>query len=405
MSRAPVIDRHRPPYKLAGLALLVVVAAVGSLIYLQFRGAFAGRTVLTVESTRAGLVVDPGSKVTLNGVEIGRVTGLSTATVDGVERARITLGVDPRYLHLIPANVVADVKASTVFGNKYVAFRSPENPSSTPVSDHAVIPAHSVTTEFNTLFETVTAIANQVDPIKLNQTLSATAEALTGLGARFGQSLDDANVILDDVNPRMPQLRNDIGQATKLADVYAQASPDLFDGLSAAVVTARTLNDERPELDAALMASVGLGTAAADTFERAGPYLVRGAADLVPTTKLLDDYRGMLFCTVRNYADVGPRIAQSFGGDNGYSLAAFGTVMGAGNPFVYPDNLPRINAHGGPEGRPGCWQKLTPELWPMPYLVMDTGYSIAPYNHVELGQPLATDYVWGRQIGEHTINP
>lgn len=36
---------------------------------------------------------------------------------------------------------------------------------------------------------------------------------------------------------------------------------------------------------------------------------------------------------------------------------------------------------------------------------MDTGASIAPYNHAELGRPLATEYVWGRQIGEYTINP
>jgi len=36
---------------------------------------------------------------------------------------------------------------------------------------------------------------------------------------------------------------------------------------------------------------------------------------------------------------------------------------------------------------------------------MDTGASIAPYNHAELGQPLMIDYVWGRQIGQYTINP
>ena len=36
----------------------------------------------------------------------------------------------------------------------------------------------------------------------------------------------------------------------------------------------------------------------------------------------------------------------------------------------------------------------------MPYLVMDTGYSVAPYNHIEFGQPMFIDYVWGRQIGE-----
>ena len=113
----------------------------------------------------------------------------------------------------------------------------------------------------------------------------------------------------------------------------------------------------------------------------------------------------MIFCTIRNYHDVAPRIQRSFGGDNGYSLVAYGTPMGAGNPYIYPDNLPRINARGGPEGRPGCWQKVTRDLWPHPYLVTDTGYSMAPYNHIEIGQPVVVDHVWGRQIGEYTINP
>lgn len=36
---------------------------------------------------------------------------------------------------------------------------------------------------------------------------------------------------------------------------------------------------------------------------------------------------------------------------------------------------------------------------------MDTGASIAPYNHLELGSPLLVDHVWGRQVGEYTINP
>ena len=43
-----------------------------------------------------------------------------------------------------------------------------------------------------------------------------------------------------------------------------------------------------------------------------------------------------------------------------------GLVGGAPNPYVYPDNLPRVNAHGGPGGAPGCWQPITRELWPAP---------------------------------------
>jgi phospholipid/cholesterol/gamma-HCH transport system substrate-binding protein len=291
-----------------------------------------------------------------------------------------------------------------VFGNKYIAFSSPAKPSPERVSPSTPIQASGVTTEFNTLFETVVSVAQKVDPIKLNQTLTATAQALDGLGERFGQSIENGNTILADVNPLLPQLRKDNQRLAQLADVYADASPDLFDGLNSAVTTAKTLNDEQGNLDQALMASVGFGNTGGEVFEKAGPYLVRGAADLVPTSALLDEYSPMLFCTIRNYHDVEPKIASSLGG-NGYSLRTHSQVLGASNPYVYPDNLPRVNAHGGPEGRPGCWQTVTRDLWPNPYLVMDTGASIAPYNHFELGQPIALEYVWGRQIGENTINP
>ena len=384
---------------------MAIVVLFGVLMSKQYRGDFVEQTELLVVSDRAGLVVDPGSKVTLNGVEIGRVAGVDVTDVDGHGQALIALEVKDEYLASIPSNILADVKASTVFGNKYVSFKSPENPSAEHVSRGSVIPARSVTTEFNTLFETVTSIADKVDPIKLNKTLTATAQALGGLGIRFGVSLEDANAILADLNPRMPRFRDDVARAGELLDVYADAAPSLLDGLDSAVTTARSLNARRGDVDSALMAAIGFGDTAAEPLERAGPYLIRGASDLVPTTALLDEYRGMILCTVRNYHDVGPRIASSLGGDNGYSLAAFGTPMGAGNPYLYPDNLPRINARGGPEGRPGCWQKVTRDLWPHPYLVMDTGFSLAPYNHLEIGRPVLIEHVWGRQIGEYTINP
>ena len=400
-----MFDRHRPPYKTAGAVFLVIASLVAAFIYLEFRGDLTGMTQLTLMSPRAGLVVEPGSKVTYNGVKIGRVARIDMVDDQGTPKARLTLDVEPRYIKDIPANVAADIRATTVFGNKYISFASPKNPSKQHISAHAVIDASAVTTEFNTLFETVTSIAEQVDPIKVNQTLTATAQALTGLGDRFGESLENGNRILADLNPQMPQITYDNRRVADLADVYADASPDLFAGLDNAVRTARTFNDHRTDIDEALMAALGFADDAADSFERGGPYLVRGAADLVPTTQLLDEYQGEILCSLRKFSDVQKRSAAVLGG-NGYSLASeSGALAGAGNPYVYPDNLPRVNARGGPEGRPGCWQDITRYLWPAPYLVMDTGASIAPYNHAALGQPLLIDYVWGRQIGEYTINP
>jgi phospholipid/cholesterol/gamma-HCH transport system substrate-binding protein len=386
-----VIRGHRtPPYKTAGLALSLAMVAVLVLVYCQFRGAFLDRERLTMISGRAGLSMDPGAKVTYNGVEIGRVGKVEAFTVSGGPEAKITLDVDPKYLKLIPQNVDATINATTVFGNKYIAFSSPKNPSPQRINSSDVIDATHVTTEFNTLLQTMVSVAKKVDPIKLNQTLTATAEALDGLGDRFGQAIVNGNQILGDLNPQMPEIRRDNQLLADLGEAYANAAPDLFDGLENAVTTARTLNEQQANIDQALMAAVGLGNTGGDIFERGGPYLVRGVQDLVPTSGLLDEYSPELFCMIRNYHDADIKIT---------------SLVGAGNPYVYPDNLPRVNAHGGPEGRPGCWQPITGDLWPAPYLVIDTGASIAPYNHFESGQPMLIDYVWGRQIGENTINP
>lgn len=401
---APVVKPKTPPYKVAGLVLLLISALILTLTWLQFRGYFEKRVQLTVMAERAGLAMDPGSKVTFNGVPIGRLAEAGVVTIGDVPQAKLTLDVDPKYLPLIPSNVQAELRATTVFGNKYISFLSPQDPSSERLSGGDTIQATGTTTEFNTLFETIMKISEQIDPVKLNQTLTAAAQALDGLGDKFGQSLVDGNDILGELNPRMPQIRRDIRGLADLGEVYSEAAPDLFDGLENAVTTAQTLNAEQGNIDQALMAAVGFGNTGADIFERGGPYLVRGAQDLLPTSKLLDYHSPALFCTIRNYHDTAPKLAGALGG-NGYSLQTKSSVLGAGNPYVFPDNLPRVNATGGPGGRPGCWQPITRDLWPMPYLVMDTGASIAPYNHFELGQPIMQEYVWGRQVGENTINP
>src|SRR6201987_1651174 len=436
----PVAKVNKPPtrpYKLIGVGVFLIAALVLWLVYQQFEGKFTKKTPVTMMSSRAGLVMDPGAKVTLNGVQIGRVASISEVRQDGQPAAKLILDLDPKYLKLVPANVDAKIVATTIFGQKYVSFTQPQHPSAQRISSQTVLDARSVTTEINTLFQTLTGITQQVDPVKLNLTLSAAAQALAGLGDRVGQSIVNANAVLDDVNPQQPQVRRDIQQLAGLADTYANAAPDLFDFLNNAVITARTINKQQKDLDQALLSAAGIGNTGADIFQRGGPYLARGAADLVPTAEVLDTYSPELFCTIRNYHDVEPQVRTYLGG-NGYSLNTMtealsglgllanpvsavallgggalpmgaagraGLVGGAPNPYMWPENLPRVNARGGPGGAPGCWQHITHDLWPAPELVMDTGNSLAPYNHLDTGSPYAIEYVWGRQVGDNTINP
>ncbi|SRX93646.1 Mce-family protein Mce1A [Mycobacterium tuberculosis H37Rv] [Mycobacterium shimoidei] len=392
------------PDTVAGLGLFLTCAVVLALTYWQFRGNFTPKAQLTMLADRAGLVMDRGSKVTFNGVSIGRVADISEVDYDGKPTAKLTLDVDPRYVQLIPVNVIAKIAATTVFGNKYVSFTSPKQPSQQRITPQHVINAVSVTTEFNTLFETLVHIAEHVDPVKVNLTLSAAAQALSGLGDKFGASVVNGNTILDDVNARMPTIRHDIAQLAALGDIYADNAANMFNALDNAVITARTLNRQQADIDAALLAATGFGRTGEDIFTRSKPYLERVVADLVPTSRLLDTYSPEVLCTFRNFAELVPKIGELESG-NAYSARLGVSITGAENPYVYPENLPRVNARGGPGGAPGCWAKITQNLWPAPYLVMDTGNSIAPYNHFELSQPLASEYIWGRQYGEYTINP
>ena len=347
-----------PPYKTAAAVFLVVAVAVLAFVWLQFRGEFTPKTPLTMVAPRAGLVMDPGSKVTYNGVEIGRVASISEIQRDGVPAAKFLLDVNPKYIRLIPANVDVNIKATTVFGNKYVSLTSPEHPTPQRITPQQVIEARSVTTEFNTLFETLTSIAEKVDPVKLNLTLAAAAQALTGLGDKFGQSIVNGNAILDDINPQMQQIRHDIAQLAALGDTYSNAAPDLFDSLNNAVITARTLHRQEAELDAALLAATGLGNTGEDIFARGGPYLQRGVADLLPTAQLLDTYSPAIFCTIRNYYDEEPKANETTGG-NGYSLKTMTELTsGLGGILTLPGLTgaccPQGAARAGRSGRRGA---------------------------------------------------
>ena len=400
----PPNPARNPPYRTIGLVFWVICVMVLVLVYMQFRGAFVSTTKLTMLAARAGLSMDPGAKVTYNGVQIGRVEAIQEVMGNGQPQAEFTLDVDRKYMRLIPANVNANITASTVFGSKYVSFTAPEHPSAQQISSTDVIDATSVTTEANTLFETIVSIAEKVDPVKLNATLSAVAEALSGLGDKFGQSIVNSDFVLADLNPRMPQVRYDTQQLGYLGDTYANASPDLWGFLHDAVGTGRTIDGQLPNLDEVLVAALGFGKSAADNLSQAAPFAKRALHDLVASTELLNKYSPEFLCLFRNWNDLAAPAAEQLGG-NGYSLNAITKLLGASNPYVYPDNLPRVNASGGPNGKPGCWAPVTRDLWPAPQLVLDSGASNVPYNHIGLGQPLLFEYVWGRQLGEYTINP
>ena len=113
----------------------------------------------------------------------------------------LKLEIYPDQIKHIPANVEAQIRATTVFGAKFVDLVYPSDPSAQRLEAGQVLQSRNVATEVNTVFENLVGVLDQIDTAKLNSVLSALAEGVRGKGERIGQATTDANQVFLALNP------------------------------------------------------------------------------------------------------------------------------------------------------------------------------------------------------------
>ncbi|WP_040773469.1 MCE family protein [Nocardia pneumoniae] len=329
--------------KLAGAAMVLALVAVVAVALILFVGGFTPTATVTVDAPRSGLVLDPDAKVKVRGVEIGRVESVDH-TADG---ARLKLALDPELLKLVPSNADVDIRSTTVFGAKYVNFVVPQQPSSTPLRPGATVTAQRVTVEFNTLFQHLSDVLAKIEPEKLNATLSALGTALQGRGQKLGDLLAQSDAYLRDINPSLPTLQQDLAKTGDVTNLYADTVNDLLRTVSNATVTSNTLVEERDSLDNVLVNLIGLADTTGSVLRDNESQLVTALDLLRPTTGLLDEYAPALYCLIGGLGKALPMGEAVFGGlQEGVALNT-GFMYGA-KPYTYPEDLPKVNATGGP---------------------------------------------------------
>ncbi|MFE6924131.1 MCE family protein [Nocardia sp. NPDC057663] len=329
--------------KLAALALVGLLVAGASLAFALFQGAFTNTAVVLVDAPRTGLVLDADAKVKVRGVEIGRVTEIDLHD-DG---AQLRLEVDPDQLKLVPANSGVDIRSTTVFGAKYVNFVIPEQPSATALAPGSTVAVSSVTVEFNTLFQHLSDVLAQVEPEKLNATLTALGTALQGRGDKLGELLVSSDRYLRELNPYLPTLQQDLDKTAQVSDIYADASGALLRTVDNATVTSNTLSELQGQLDDVLVNVIGLSDTTGAVLRENESNLVTALDLLRPTTSLLFDYAPALRCIIDGLGPLMPLADEVFGGVvPGVGMHA--SFMPGQKPYTYPQDLPKVNATGGP---------------------------------------------------------
>lgn len=363
---------------------------VGGLIALtagSFSGKFQSFVPLTLVSNRAGLVMEDGAKVKLRGVQIGQVAGIGT----DAKAAQLQLKIQPDAFKYLPSNLEAEIKSTTAFGSKYVDLIVPDQPSHTPLKPGAVLHSRNVTVEVNTVFENLQSVVQALDPAKLNAILSAFAQSVRGKGDRIGQAITDANNILLTVNPRMDTIAQDWRLFGKTTDIYSGAAHDILSILDSASTTSTTLTENQRSLDTLLLSAIGLSQTGINVIGNNESNIVQSMNLLDPTIGLLQKYSPTYTCLFQGaqwYVDHGGRDAL---GGNGYSVILDAALLFGDDPYRYPKHLPKVNATGGPGGRPSCGSLPDPSAnFPVRALVTDTGWGAAPNEirtNVAVGNP------------------
>ena len=371
--------------------LFISIGALVAATTAMYQGTFMSYVPVSLVSDRSGLSMDPGAKVKLRGVQVGRV-----AAVTGDRgAAQLRLELFPDQVRYIPANIEAQIRATTTFGAKFVDLVAPPEPTRGRIAAGAVLHSRNVSTEVDTVFQNLLDVLKRVDPPKLNAVLTAVAQGVRGRGQDIGAAVSDTNAVLLALNSRSEAMHQDWVSLKGFGDTYSVAAKDFLTILDASAVTSSTITRQAKDLDALLLNTVGLATSGIDLLGPNKDNFVNGINTLESTTALLEKYSPTYTCLLTGaklYLDTS---GKAFGSD-GRSAVLDAAIGWATDPYRYPDNLAHVDAKGGPGGKPSCGS--LPDVaknWPQRYLVTDTGFGtgLDKRPNPGIGHPYWVDFL------------
>ena len=354
------------------LILFVLVCVFVYVTASLFAGSFRSSVPVTLTSDRSGLVMETNAKVKMRGVQVGRVAAINP----GKNNVSLKLEIDPDQIRYIPANVQAQIQATTAFGAKFVDLIYPKNPSPARLAAGAVLHSMNVSTEVNTVFENLVDLLKMIDPAKLNAVLSAVADSVRGQGERIGEATTDLNQVLLAVNPRTDTIRQDWRAFKNFNDTYSAAAQNILTVLNAGSTTSTTVTNNATQLDNLLVNIAGFGNAGTSLLATSKDKLIAAINTLEPTINLLDKYSPEYACLFQGATwSLNNNGYYTFGAGNGYSLILDVGLLFGKDQYMFPDNLPVVAAKGGPGGKPGCGSLPdASKNFPVRYLVTNTGW-------------------------------
>jgi phospholipid/cholesterol/gamma-HCH transport system substrate-binding protein len=303
---------HSTGLRLLGVVYVVVIAAFLALTVAIYADVFSDEPRVTLRASQIGNQMQRDADVKLRGIIVGRVTSI---TSDG-GGARLELAMDPATLDRIPANVSANLLPKTLFGERYVNLVLPAAPSGKLGGGDEIKQDTSTSSiEMERVLNDLLPLLQAVQPEKLAEMLNTLAQALEGRGKPLGQTLTQVGQYIGELNPQLPQIKEDISRFASVAETYGDAATDFVQALNDFTVTSKTLVDQK---DSLLTLYKTLASASTDVTAFLGQNrnnIISLADTSRPTLELLAKYAPEYACLLTALADFKPRVDLAFRGN------------------------------------------------------------------------------------------
>ena len=335
---------------LAGVVFILVLVGLLVLSVAIYNKDFSDVVRVSVATGDIGTSLQKGSDVEARGVLIGSVTGVDT-TGSG---ARIKLALDATKVHLLPADVKAELLPKTLFGERYVSLELPVQTGEAggPTLHNGDVIQQDTSTqavELQALFDNLLPVLQAVQPAQLASTLGEISAALRGRGAELGTTVRTITAYLRKLQPKIPEFDADIDKLASVADTYSTAAPELLQALSDLTTTSQTFVAEQQQL-ATLFQTVTTASNTVGTFlDTNSPNIITLSRDSLPTLQTLADYSSEYPCVSQALAAFVPVANKAMGvGTKQPGLHVILNVVPSRGKYVAGLDAPSTVTTGGP---------------------------------------------------------
>ncbi len=231
---------NRRSSAIIGAATLAAIVFLIYFLALYLGGTFLPGYEVTARFSRAGQLLRSGSDVKLRGVLVGAVSRIE---IERTGKAKIALRLFED--QEIPDNVQAAIRAKTLFGEKYIEFRIPEQPSARELEPGDEIPESRTIPpiEVETVLEKGVPILTAIDPEAFGAALHALADAFSGNEEALRKAIVKSVELLTATERTLPNFERNLVHLKNLASALNQTDTELVQALEGLAAVGEVIRD------------------------------------------------------------------------------------------------------------------------------------------------------------------